>query len=353
MKTLHLIGSKGLGGAERWFIRFTRALAGLGEPTHAIVRRGSDLVPIDWGQVDLGELPMRTVWDPLSRHEVRRAVRRIAPDLVQTYMGRATRLTHLGGRPVHVARLGNYYDLGGYRHCDAWIGNTRGICDHLIRAGFPADRVHLIYNFADPPPATPPDQLGALRAQWLIPGDAWVLLAPGRFTPIKGFEDLLQAFARLPERVAGRPCLLLLLGEGPLRAELQGLAARLGIDERVRFTGWQTEPGPYYDLADLVVFPAKPGEPFGNVLIETWSHGKPLLATEFLGAKEVARHGEDAWRVPCEDPAALAKGMALLLRDGALREGLAKQGLQRATRDFSPEAILGQYLDLYRRLLGG
>ena len=353
MKTLHLIGSKTLGGAERWFIRFTRALAGLGEPTHAIVRRGSDLVPIDWGQVDLGELPMRTVWDPLSRHEVRRAVRRIAPDLVQTYMGRATRLTHLGGRPVHVARLGNYYDLGGYRHCDAWIGNTRGICDHLIRTGFPADRVHLIYNFVEPPPATPTSRLDALRAQWSVPEDAWVLLAPGRFTPIKGYDDLLQAFAQLPARVGGRSCLLLLLGEGPLRAELQGLATRLGIDERVRFTGWQTEPGPYYDLADLVVFPAKPGEPFGNVLIETWSHGKPLLATEFLGAKEVARHGEDAWRVPCEDPGALADGMALLLRDGALREGLATQGLQRATRDFSPEAILGEYLDLYRRLLGG
>lgn len=353
MKTLHLIGSKTLGGAERWFIRFTRALAGLGEPTHAIVRRGSDLVPIDWGRVNLGELPMRTVWDPLSRHEVRRAVRRIAPDLVQTYMGRATRLTHLGGRPVHVARLGNYYDLGGYRHCDAWIGNTRGICDYLIQAGFPPERVHLIYNFVEPPDPVPTERLDALRAQWSIPAGAWVLLAPGRFTPIKGFDDLLGAFARLPARVDDRLCVLLLLGEGPLRVELERLAAWLRITDRVRFTGWQAEPGPYYDLADLVVFPAKAGEPFGNVLIETWSHGKPLLATEFLGAREVTRHGEDAWRVPCEDPRALADGMALLLGDGALRERLAKQGLQRAAHDFSPGAILGQYLDLYRRLLGG
>jgi L-malate glycosyltransferase len=351
LKTLHLIGSKTLGGAERWFIRFTRALAGLGEPTHALVRRGSDLVPIDWGQVILGQLPMRTVWDPLSRLEVRRAVRRIAPDLVQTYMGRATRLTHLGGRPVHVARLGNYYDLRGYRHCDAWIGNTRGICDYLIRAGFPSERVHLIYNFVDPPIATPPGGLEALRAQWAIPADAWVLLAPGRFTPIKGFHDLLQAFARLPPTLVGRRCLLLLLGDGPLRVELEALAGRLGIGERVRFAGWQTEPGPYYDLADLVIFPAKPGEPFGNVLIETWAHGKPLLATEFLGAKEITHHGEDAWRVPCEDPGALAKGITGLLGDDALRDGLAGQGRLRAVRDFSSQAILARYRGLYQKLL--
>lgn len=352
MKTLHLIGSKTLGGAERWFIRFTRALAGLGEPTHALVRRGSQLVSVDWGQVVLGELTMRTVWDPISRLEVRRAVRRITPDLVQTYMGRATRLTHLRGRPLHLARLGNYYDLGGYRHCDAWIGNTRGICDYLIRAGFPAERVHLIYNFVDLPPPAPPEALAALRRQWSIPADAWVLIAPGRFTPIKGFDDLLQGFARLAPAIDGRRCVLLLLGEGPLRQELELLAGRLDIGERVRFTGWQTDPGPYYDLADLVVFPAKPGEPFGNVLIETWGHGRPLLASEFLGAQEVTRHGEDAWRVPCEDPDALARGMALLLTDRALREGLAEQGRRRATEDFSSQAILAQYRGLYRQLLG-
>jgi glycosyltransferase involved in cell wall biosynthesis len=351
VKTLHLIGSKTLGGAERWFIRFTRALADLGEPTHALVRRGSDLVAVDWGQVVLGELPMSTVWDPLSRLEVRRAVRRIAPDLVQTYMGRATRLTHLRGRPLHLARLGNYYDLRGYRHCDAWIGNTRGICDYLIRAGFPPERVHLIYNFADLHAPAPPEALAALRRQWSIPADAWVLVAPGRLTPIKGFDDLLQGFARLAPAINGRPPLLLLLGEGPLRQKLEQLAGRLGVGERVRFTGWQNEPGPYYDLADLVVFPAKPGEPFGNVLIETWAHRRPLLATEFLGAQEVTRHGEDAWRIPCEDPEALAKGITRLLGDDGLRDGLAEQGQLRAVRDFSSQAILAEYLDLYRTLV--
>lgn len=354
MKTLHLVGSKALGGAERWVIRFCAALVERGEPTQAIVRRGSQLLDVSWDGVGLSALPMRTVWDPLSRWEVSRAVKLAAPDLVQTYMGRATRLTHLNypGRPVHVARLGNYYKLDGYRHCDAWIGNTRGICDYMIRNGFPAERVHLIYNFIEPAKAADEAKLAELRATWNIPGDAWVLMSPGRFARIKGFDDLLAGFARLPPEIDGRPIVLLLLGTGKLDAELRAQADALGISARVRWTGWQTEPGPYYDLADLVVFPAKQGEPFGNVLLETWSHRRPLLATEFLGAQEVTRHGEDAWRVSCEDPTALAAGIEELLHDASLRASLAGAGYRRATEDFSKRAIVDQYLDLYARLAG-
>ena len=65
-------------------------------------------------------------------------------------MGRASRLTHLppNGTAVHVARLGGYYKIDGYyRHAHAWIGNTQGICDYLIREGLPASRVFLIGNF--------------------------------------------------------------------------------------------------------------------------------------------------------------------------------------------------------------
>jgi glycosyltransferase involved in cell wall biosynthesis len=358
MKTAQVIGSKTLGGAERWFFRFTRALAARGEPTHAIVRRNSELVPLDWGAVKLDQVPMHTVWDPVSRWGVRRALARLAPDLVQTYMGRATRLIRFTGprfahgRPAHVARLGNYYKLDSFSHCDAWIGNTRGICDYMIRGGLPVERVHLIYNFADVPEATSAEDLSSLRAQWTIPADAWVLMSPGRFTPIKGFDDLLQGFARLAPDVDGRPVVLLVLGDGPQRAALEALAAQLGIGERLRFTGWQIDPGPYYDLADLIVFPAKRGEPFGNVLLEAWAHGKPLLATEFLGAQEVTCHGEDAWRVTCDDPSALTEGVQLLLEDAALREGLAERGHARVMRDFSCQAIVDRYLALYRKLVG-
>ncbi|MCG6861782.1 MAG: glycosyltransferase, partial [Chromatiaceae bacterium] len=151
--SLQMVGSKGLGGAERWFSRFGAALAERGAPAELAIRAGSELDRIDLPNLPLHRLPFRSVWDPISRGAVSRLIRRLDPDIVQTYMGRATRLTRLkpGARPIHIARLGGYYELQPYRGAHAWIGNTKGLCDWMVRQGLPANRVFHIYNFVDQP----------------------------------------------------------------------------------------------------------------------------------------------------------------------------------------------------------
>ena len=77
-------------------------------------------------------IPMRNGWDLLSVLKIRRLIRNTGPLIVQTYMGRATRLTRLprDSAAIHVARLGGYFKIKGYyQHAHAWVGNTRGICD--------------------------------------------------------------------------------------------------------------------------------------------------------------------------------------------------------------------------------
>ncbi|MEN8176766.1 MAG: glycosyltransferase, partial [Pseudomonadota bacterium] len=299
------------------------------------------------------ELPLRTVWDPLSRHEVRREVRRVDAPLVQTYMGRATRLTHLPRKSgyVHVARLGGYYKLDGYRHADAWIGNTRGLCDWLVANGMPADRVFHIYNFADLPPSVEQADLVALRHALGARDDDWLMLTSGRFVEVKGQRYALEALARMPAEVAGRRPRLLLLGDGPLGEALRRQAETLDIQERIIWAGWQQQPAPYYHLADMVVFPSRDGETLGNVILEAWAYRKPLVTAAFRGAREIARHGEDALVVPCDDPAALADAMERLTRDGALQQALTAQGAGRLEAEFSKEVIVGQYRALYRELI--
>ena len=93
IRSLHVIGSREMGGAERFYLRFLRAMQRAGEPVEALVRKDSDLARLHMAGIPAGELPMRTVWDPLSRWEVTRYVRRSKASVVQTYMGRATRLT--------------------------------------------------------------------------------------------------------------------------------------------------------------------------------------------------------------------------------------------------------------------
>ena len=356
--SLQLVGSKALGGAERWFLRFAAALAARGARAELGIRRGSELDGLagNLPPLPLHRLPFLSVWDPWSRLAVSRLIRRLRPDLVQTYMGRATRLTHLspdrtGGRgPVHVARLGGYYKLDPYRHAHAWIGNTRGLCDWMVRQGLPARRVFHIYNFADPVRPVPETEVADLRAALALPEDAWVLLAPGRFVPVKGHADLLEAMAVLPREIGGRPLRLILLGDGVLRAELERQADRLGIQDRLVWPGWQTEPGPFFRLADLVVFPSLEEETLGNVILEAWAWGRPLVTSLFRGAREIARHGEDAWCVPCRNPQALAAGIRTLIEDPSLPAAMVERGGRRVQAEFGRDAIVSQYLDLYRTL---
>jgi glycosyltransferase involved in cell wall biosynthesis len=349
--SLQLIGSKSFGGAERWFQRFSLALNGMGHPTEVAVRRYHELDGDHWGSLSYHPLAMRTVWDPLSCWEVSRLLARLKPDLVQTYMGRATRLTHLrrNGDTVHVARLGGYYKLKGYRHAHAWIGNTRGICAYLRQGGFPKERVFHIYNFSESP--QPGEAPAGFKTELGIPEDAWVLMTPGRFVGFKGHRFLLDALARMPEQVAGRPVWQLILGDGPLRDELHRQAVDAGIAARIVWKGWQLNPGPYYRLADLIVFPSTHAEPFGNVIIEAWGYSRPLVTSASMGAREVVRHEEDALVFPCEDSAALAQAIHQALSDDESRRRMAEAGHDRAVKEYGREPVMQQYVDLYRHLI--
>lgn len=353
MKSLHIIGSKAMGGAERWFCRFTEALHRNGDEVEALVRRGSELETHHLRNLPHSALPMRTVWDPLSRFEVTRYARQSKAPIVQTYMGRATRLTHLrpGRGQVHLARLGGYYKLDGYRHAHGWIGNTKGLCDWLVAEGMPARHVHHIYNFISPPPSVEEQQVAALREDLGLEKDDWALVTPGRFVPVKGQRYLIDALARLPLEIAGRRLRLLMVGDGPLEDTLRQQAADLGVSDRVVWCGWQQDPAPFLTLADAIVFPSRDRETFGNVILEAWSYGRPLVTTAFRGAREIARHGEDSYVVPCEDPPALARGIEAVLQDPQLQASFVTAGHERIRRDFSEAAIIAQYRELYDLLL--
>ncbi|MEW8627319.1 MAG: glycosyltransferase [Candidatus Thiodiazotropha sp.] len=353
IKSLQIIGSKSFGGAERWFQRYSLELVKLGCPTEIGVRRGSELEGDHWANLTCHPLGMRTVWDPVSKHEVGQLIKKRQPQIVQTYMGRATRLTHLPKQSgaVHIARLGGYYKVAGYRHADAWIGNTKGICDYLIDAGFPSHRVFHIYNFAELPDPGPAP--AGLKAELGIPEEAWVLMTPGRFVPFKGHRYLLDALAKLPTEIAGRPVWQVILGDGPLKEDLHRQADQLNINRRIIWTGWQLNPDPYYRMADLIVFPSTNAEPFGNVIIEAWGYNRPLVTSASMGAREVVQHGQDGLLFECENSTSLAVCIEQALKDDGLRKSMADMGLHRAKKEFGKEPIMQAYLELYANLLSG
>lgn len=349
MLTVHAIGSRRLGGAERFLSRLATTLAGRGHPTAAVLRRGAELRGLLEPEVEVVETGMRNGVDVITWWTIRRLILIRRPRIVQTYLGRASRLTRVPRESgtVHVARLGGYYRPHAYRHADLWVGNTLGICDHLIRSGFPTDRVHHITNFVEPVGdaeehvSEPPRREGTD-----VPGEARLVFALGRFVPKKGFADLLHAFARLPESISGRPVHLAIAGDGPLRHDLKATADRLGIGERTHFPGWLTDPAPWFRAADVLVCPSR-SEPLGNVVLEGWTHAKPVVCTRTAGPVELVTEGVDGILVAVEAPEEMAVALHRLLVDGARRRELARAGLRTCRRRHSPDVVVDAYLDLF------
>ncbi|MFZ0612843.1 MAG: glycosyltransferase [Desulfobacterales bacterium] len=354
--SIHIIGSRQLGGAEQFYLRLVSALDRRGLAVLAVSRPDGPVNEALNGILPRRTIPMRNGWDFFSALEIRRLIRSAGPAIVQTYMGRATRLTRLprGSAAIHVARLGGYYKIKGYyRHAQAWVGNTRDICAYLVREGLPADRVYHIGNFVTlaPPPADTAVQ--ALRRSLQIPAAAVVLLALGRFIEKKGFADLLEAFARVPREINGRPVMLLVAGDGPLQKPLHRQAGHLSLTARLRWVGWQNDPGPFYDLADMLVCPSRQ-EPLGNVILEAWAHRLPVIATRTAGPLELVAEEENGLLVEIGDPAALTACITALVKAGPESwRSLAENGQRAVAQNHSEEAVVKAYLALYAGLRPG
>ncbi len=354
VSSIHVLGSHELGGADRFFARLVEALHHAGHPSLAVIRPDSPLRQVLAAEIEQVHLPMASKWDLLSRWRLTRLIGQRQPDVVQSYMGRATRLTRLpaGSHALHVARLGGYYKIDGYyRHAHAWVGNTQDICDYMVREGLPPERVFYIGNFVPQPRPVNADEVRSLRAHLGLDHDAFVIFALGRMVAKKGFRDLLEAFARLEPTVGGRPLVLLIAGDGVQREPLANTARQLGVASRVRWAGWQNDPTPYFALGDVFVCPSR-HEPLGNVILEAWQHRLPVLSTRNEGARSLLRDGENGLLAPLADPAGLAEAMQRMLALSAAERGrLAEAGHATVQREHREDAVVAAYLALYEKKL--
>jgi glycosyltransferase involved in cell wall biosynthesis len=338
MRLLQAMAGAPHGGAEAFFVRLAIALQRAGQDQCVIIRRNPERAgALRQGGVETLELPFGRRLDLATRFGLRRAIRRYRPDVVLTWMNRASMLCPRGGF-VHVARLGGYYDLKYYRRCHHLIANTRDIADYVVAGGWPKERVHYLPNFVAATKAPP-----LPRASLATPADAPLALALGRLHPNKAFDMLLAAMARLPRLH------LWLAGEGEERELLQRQARSLGIAERVRFLGWRDDTAALLAAADLLVCPSR-REPLGNVVIEAWAAGVPVVATSSEGPRALIADDQTGLLVPIDDAGALARAIARIIDDPALRARLAEAGRAAYEAEFTEGRVVTLYRDLLERV---
>ena len=336
MSVLHLLGTSGDGGAETYFVDLVTALKRAGVKEAAAIRRHAGReAALKAAGVPVKVLAFGGPLDILTRTAAAGYGRLQGARLMLAWMNRAARHTPKGPW-ARIGRLGGYYNLKYYAGFDELVANTEDIAEWIVSQGWPAGRVRCIPNFAAAPPKTAPVD----RASLDTPADAPLLLGMGRLHENKAHDISLQALAKLPGAY------LWIAGAGPLEGKLRSLAEALGVADRVRFLGWRTDPSALYRAADVCVFPSR-HEPLGNVVIQAWAHGLPVVAAESQGPRALIRDGQDGRLTPIDDVQALAEAVRGLLDAPQIRARFAAEGLKRVAAEFSEAAVVGQWTTLF------
>lgn len=226
-----------------------------------------------------------------------------------------------------------------YFFADGVIAVSLGVKNDLCDLGNLKDSfVRVIYN---------PAALGispkreSIRMQQTLWGSGFKyhILSVGTLKVQKDHENLIRAFALLPTRLNAK---LMILGEGPLRLDLEALVLSLGLKDKVSLPGFVVDPYPWFRSADLFVLSSR-WEGFGNVLVEALECGVPVVSTDCpSGPAEILEYGRYGKLVPVQDPNALASAIALSLTGKHNREALMGRA-----KDFSLEKIADEYLKYF------
>ena len=346
MRLMQTMAGGAVGGAEEFFVRLAIAFHERGIAQTVVARANDTRGPrlADSG-IDVIELPFGGLFDCKTVPALAAEIGRAEPDIVLSWMNRASDLTGRAVRkatssPLQIGRQGGYYDLKYYAGCDHLIGNTPDIVRYLVGEGWAQDRAHYVPNFVSAVPGTP-----LPRSAFNIPDGAPLMLAAGRLHRNKAFDVLLTAMKHTDG------VYLLLAGDGVDAKALEGLAHKLGVADRVRFLGWRTDIPDLMATVDMLVCPSRI-EPLGNVVIEAWARNLPVVATASEGPGWLIEDGTDGVLAPVDDADLLGEAIARLVSDAELGPRLVAAGRRRFEADFTEDAVVAKFLGLFEKVLG-
>jgi len=269
----------------------------------------------------------------------------------------STELGRSGGQGSEVV---SHFEYQMAQTCDHMITVSEAMREDLVRHGWPASKISVVWNGVDPdkydPSVVRPQDIEKVRESLGVPKDGNMILFIGRLTWVKGIRNLVQA---MPSIVKDYPkTKLVILGKGEEQKDVIELANRLGIGDnfvcRFEFVPEQDRIA-HYAAADLCVFPSI-YEPFGIVSLEAMSMAKPVVvgANGVVGFKEqVVSSGSDqnGVHVNGNDPADIAWGLKEVLKDPVRAKMWGENGRKRVLQYFTWRKAAQQTLDIYQSLL--
>ncbi|HZN03345.1 MAG TPA: glycosyltransferase [Candidatus Polarisedimenticolia bacterium] len=308
--------------------------------------------------VPIHQMPRRWRWDLSPAFGLAGLVARLDPDVVQTFLflpnfyGRAARLLR---RPrLLVSSLRSTGIEGWPRYlaevvlaplCDRILANSEAGRNDLVARGVAPRRVVVVRN------GMRLERFDAALAGATTPAGCGARL--GMVAQMERRKDhigLVEALARVRARVP--EARLVLAGDGSLRQAVEERVARLGLSDSVELPGIVERPETLYAALAIYVQASAAEEGTSNSILEAMACGRPVIATDIGGNREVVEDGTTGLVVPPRDPDALARAILSLLADPGRLEAMGEAG-QRAVRTrFSLDTMIRETLAAYRGVPG-
>jgi glycosyltransferase involved in cell wall biosynthesis len=363
-KILHLITELELGGAERLLAtllpRLDRARF---EASVAYLYGDAPLRPeLEAAGLRVTKLDSRGKLDVTAFSRLVELLRRERFDILHTHLIQADLMGYFAARraraPVVVSTKHNTHYFRSHApwlsRLDAFVNRrlTRIVAvSHAVREHYvqtqrldPA-RIEVIHNGIELERFRGARPLA--RSALGLRDDERFVCAVGSLTEKKGHDVLLRAWGDVKNRQPNAR--LALVGDGPLRAELERTVEALGLRASVSFLGRRPDVPEILRAADLFVLPSR-WEGFGIAVVEAMAAGAPVVASSVDGVREIVRDQQDGLLVPPGEAGRLAEAVAALLADPARAKQLADSARQRA-EEFSIQATADRLAGLYASLL--
>jgi glycosyltransferase involved in cell wall biosynthesis len=369
MKVVHLMASPFLGGPERQALGLARHLPASTRTTCLSFAEGGRARPLldEARRQGCEAIELRENAPHFFRaaNEVADHLKRTGadlllcsgykPDIIGCLAARqagvpAVAIAHGWTAATLKVRLNEALDRRVLRRMACTVCVSEAMAVKVRRAGVPPERVAVICNAIDAEPFDRPDpayreELSGLFAE----RPAYIVGAAGRLSPEKGFDQFIEAAARVARQ---KPDVgFVLFGDGPLRKALTRRVAERGLERRFVLGGFRPDIHrvlPHFDVAIL----SSHTEGLPVVVLEALAAGVPVVATAVGGTPEVIDEGVQGFLVPPGDPGALADRILRLLGSDSLRRQMGERGRQRVREKFSFAEMASRYQWLFDRLTG-
>lgn len=367
MRVVHAIKATGIAGAEAHLLNLLPGLKAQGVDVHALVlQEPARPVPdylARWQALNINAeiIPIRHDLDLRVIGRMAHAVRRLQPDILHTHLFHADLYGPLAARNAGLRTvISSRHNDDAFRHklpvrtqvrlFDGLINHYIAISESVRRFTAEVERISpakiSTVHYGLPAAQSPtPDNL---RQTLALPANGPLAAVVARLVAQKGIDYLLAAFAQVVAVVPDAH--LLVVGDGPLRAELEAQTDSLKLSANVHFTGWRDDVPHIMTAIDLLVMPSL-WEGFGLVALEAMSHARPIVATRVSALPEIIVHGETGWLAPPADPDALAKALLEALRQPDVASAYGQRGLERLKNHFSVDKMVAETLRIYHTQL--